>query len=224
LATAESDDRTFAMTQYERFRSALQAIAGAGIPIGTRHLANSAGTLRFPDMRLDAVRTGLLVYGIRPDAPDLESLDLRPALCWKTRLAFLQHLAAGSPVSYGGTYVTERDSLIGVLPLGYADGYPRSASNRAHVLVRGRPCPVVGVVCMDHLMIDATDVGEAQIGDEATLVGRQGKARITANQLAGWADTVVHGVPTAIGRRVKRLHLDHGQPLDPGPGMESERQ
>lgn len=216
LATAESKDPAYACTQFERFQQAVQQITAAGINPGRRHLANSAATLRFPEMRLDGVRTGLLIHGILPDAPDLEPLDLRPALTWKTILSFLQRLPAGSSISYGGTYVTPRESLVGVLPLGYADGYPRQGSNRAQVLLRGRLCPVIGVVCMDHTMVDLTSVPDAQAGDEVVLIGPQGDSRITANQLAQWADTVVHEIPTAIGKRVRRVYVDREQPLDPG--------
>ena len=112
--------------------------------------------------------------------------------------------------------MTTRETPVGVLPLGYADGYPRHASNRAQVLVRGRACPVIGVVCMDHTMVDLGPAGEAGVGEEVVLVGRQGDARITANQLAQWAGSVVHEVPTVIGKRVRRVYLDREQPLDPG--------
>ncbi len=216
LATAESEHTAYAQTQFERFQQAVRHIAAAGIDPGRRHLANSAATLRFPEMRLDGVRTGLLIHGLYPDAPGLEPLDLRPALTWKTSLSFLQRLPAGSPISYGSTYVTPRASLVGVLPLGYADGYPRHASNRAHVLIRGRLCPVIGVVCMDHTIIDLTSVPDAQVGDEVVLIGRQGNSRLTANHLAQWADTVVHEIPTAIGKRVRRVYVDREQPIDPG--------
>jgi len=223
LATADSEDTSYTWQQFGRFREALHGLAAAGISPGLRHLANSAATLRFPEMHLDGVRAGLLIYGIRPDAPGLQPLDLRPALTWKTRLAFCHRLPAGSAVSYGGTYVAPRESLVGVLPVGYADGYPRQASNRGHVLVRGRLCPVIGVVCMDQVMIDATPAAEARPGDEVVLIGRQGNALITANQLARWANTVVHETTTVIGRRVRRVHLDPAQPRDPGFAAEDER-
>ncbi len=216
LATAESEDSSFARVQFERFEAALQELEAAGIPCGMRHLANSAATLRFPEMLLEGVRAGLLIYGIYPDAPGLAAVDLRPAMSWRTRLSFLHRLPAGSPVSYGCTHVADHDCLVGVLPLGYADGYPRSASNRGHVLLRGKPCPVIGVVCMDHMMIDATDVPEAEVDDEVVLLGQQGNATITANQLAQWAETVVHEVSTAIGRRVTRVYLEREQSHDPG--------
>lgn len=222
LATAESADPSYARTQFLRFQEALEQIGAAGINPGMRHIANSAGALRFPEMRLDGVRTGLLVYGILPDAPGLAPLDLRPVLTWKTGLAFVQRLPAGSPVSYGCTYVTSRECLVGVLPLGYADGYPRHASNRAKVLVRGRECSIIGVVCMDHVIVDLTPAEDARPGDEVVVIGRQGNSRISANQLAQWAGTVVHEIPTIIGRRVGRIYLDQEEPLDPGLSQEGE--
>ncbi len=222
LATAESDDPAYAQLQFERFDTVVRELSAAGIAPGLRHLANSAATLRFPAMLLDGVRAGLLVYGIRPDAPGLAPLDLRPAMTWKTRLSFLHRLPPGCCVSYGCTYVTERECLVGVLPLGYADGYPRRASNRSRVLLRGRMCPVIGVVCMDHLMIDASAVPDAEVDDEVILLGRQGNSAITPNQLAEWAGTVVHEVPTVIGHRVKHVYLDREQPPDPGRGPEGE--
>lgn len=208
LASAEAAGADYTWEQFRRFEDALDRMRGVGVPPGMRHLANSAAALRFPQMLLDGVRAGLLVYGIRPDAPELAPLDLRPALSWRTRVGFLQRVAAGSPISYGGTYVTDRERSIAVLPVGYADGYPRHASNRAQVLVGGRLCPVVGVVCMDHTMVDVTEAGDVQVGEQAVLVGRQGNEQITANELAAWAGTVVHEIPTAIGTRVARVYTD----------------
>lgn len=208
LATAEATDTTYADQQFARFRSAVLALRAAGINPGVRHLANSAATLRFPEMRLDGVRAGLLIYGLRPDAPGLAPLSLRPALTWKTRLAFTQRVPGGSAISYGGTHVTRDECLLGVLPLGYADGYPRRASNRAHVLLRGQPCPVVGTVCMDHVIVNASAAGDVQPGEEVVLVGRQGEHQVTANDLARWAETCLHEVTTVIGSRVARVYAN----------------
>lgn len=206
FASSEEPDSSYTELQFERFSQAVAALAGAGIGPGVRHAANSAAALRFPQMRLEGVRTGLLVYGIHPGGAAPELPALRPALTWKTRLAFTQWVRAGSQVSYGGTYVTQRESLVGVLPVGYAHGYPRRASSRAQVLVRGQRCPVIGRVCMAHVMIDATAVGEAQPGDEVVLLGRQGENQVTANDLAQWADTCVHEVTTVIAPRVRRVY------------------
>jgi len=212
LATAEAEDTTYAHLQYERYRGALCALAQVGIRPVLRHLANSAATLRFPEMRFDAVRTGLLVYGLSPEAPGLEAVELRPALRWKTRVAFVQVLPAGRPVSYSGTYVTKGNCRAGVLPIGYADGFPRQAGNRAQVLVRGTRCAVIGTVCMDHVMVDLTPAGGVEAGEEVVIIGTQGKARITANQVANWAGTVVHETPTVIGGRVARCYLNERRP------------
>jgi len=206
LATADDADPAYAQLQHAEFSRALQGLAGAGFHSLFRHMANSAATLRFPRMHLDAVRPGLLVYGIRPDAPGLPALDLQPALTWKTRVAFVRLLPGGHSVSYSRTYVADRERRCAVLPVGYADGYPRRSSNRAQVLARGAMCPVIGTVCMDHVMIDLTPAGDVAAGEEVVLLGAQGQARITANDIAAWAETVVHEVPTVIGNRVARCY------------------
>ncbi len=206
LASAEAEDPSYTKRQLDRFRRAVEGIRAAGVDPGLCHLANSAGTLRFPEARLDGVRVGLLTYGILPDAPDLPPLDLRPALTWRTRLSFVHRVAPGSLVSYGGTYRAAGERRLGALPVGYGDGYPRHASNRAYVLIRGKRCPVVGRVCMDHTLVDLTALRDAHAGEEVVLVGRQGDGRIAANDLARWAGGVVHEVTTSIGRRVVRIH------------------
>jgi alanine racemase len=209
LATAEAEETGYAQQQFARFGRAISEVVAAGADPGIRHLANSAAALRFPEMRLDRVRAGLLVYGIRPDVPGLAEIDLRPALTWKARLAFVQEQPAGSAISYGGTHITGDRCRTAVLPLGYADGYPRHASNRAHVLVRGEICPVIGRVCMDHVIVEVTAAGEVGPGEEAVLIGSQGDRCISANELAQWADTCAHEVTTVIGRRVARVYVDH---------------
>jgi len=206
LATAEAADDSYARLQFGRYEAALHELREAGISPGMRHLCNSAATLRFHEMRLDAVRVGLLTYGILPQASGLPPLDLQQALTWKTRIAFAHRLPAGHLVSYGCTYRALGPRLVAALPVGYADGYPRHASNRGRVLLRGHSCPIVGMVCMDYTMIDATAAGSAEIGDEVVLLGRQGVARITPSQLADWAETVVHEVTTGIGRRVAHTY------------------
>jgi len=206
LASAEAEDPAFTHLQIDRFRRAIEEMRAAGLDPGLCHLANSAGILRFPEAHFGGARAGLLTYGILPDASGLPPLDLRPALTWRTRLAFVHHLPPGAVVSYGGTYRAAGRAVIGALPLGYGDGYPRHASNRAYVLIRGKRCPVVGRVCMDHTLVDLTALGDVGLGEEVVLVGRQGDDRITANDLARWAGGVVHEVTTSIGNRVVRAY------------------
>jgi alanine racemase len=149
-----------------------------------------------------------MLYGYAP-APHLAArAAVRPAMRLRTRVAQTRVVPAGTPVSYAGTFVTTRPSTIATLPVGYADGYHRLASNRAQVLLRGRRAPVAGRVCMDQTMIDATDVGGGQAGDPVVLFGPQGDTTLGADELAGWCDTIAYEVLTSVGRRVPRVYVD----------------
>jgi len=204
LATAEEADRSFARAQFAAFDAAAAAIREAGLPLPPRHLANSAGLLNFPEMRLDLVRPGLLIYGLSPGGALETGPDLRPALTWKTRVEFVKRVPAGTTVSYGRTWTARREAIVATLPVGYADGYPRALSNRGQGLVGGRRCPVVGAVCMDHIMLEVGE--EVGVGDEVVLIGRQGVEELTANDLAEAAGTVVHEIVARLGRRLPRLY------------------
>jgi alanine racemase len=133
-----------------------------------------------------------------------EKVALSPVLTWKTGIIHLKQVPAGTPISYGGTWVAPRESLVATLPIGYADGYSRMYSNRARVLVRGRRAPIAGRVCMDLCMVDVTDVPGVAVGDEVVLLGEQGSERITAEELAGLAQTIHYEVICAVGARVPR--------------------
>jgi alanine racemase len=174
------------------------------------HSLNSAGILGFPEFAADLVRPGLILYGSAYPAA-FQSL-LRPALTWKTRVLLVRDLEAGRSVSYGRTFVTARPSRIAALGVGYADGFPRQASNRgAEVLVRGRRCSVVGRVTMDQILVDVTDVPAVNEGDEAVLVGRQGGEEILARELADHAGTIAWDIFTGLGPRVERFFLPDRQ-------------
>ncbi|NTU59643.1 MAG: alanine racemase, partial [Deltaproteobacteria bacterium] len=192
--------------QLERFRGVLATLAAAGVEPGTVHAANSAGCLSDPATRFDLVRLGLSLYGIPPVAGLPYAPALTPALAWTTEVEYLRDVPAGSPLSYGGTFVTQRPSRIAVLPVGYADGYRRSLGNRAEVLVRGRRAPVVGRVTMDMALVDVTDVAGAARGDEVVLLGDQGGQTVSAHDLAGWLDTIPYEVLCCIGARVPRAY------------------
>jgi alanine racemase len=206
LATAEDEDTTFALEQFARFQEALGALEEAGIPVPMRHIANSAAALNFPQMHLDLVRPGLLGYGITPPGAR-GAPDLRPALAWKSRIAFVKRVPAGTSLSYGRTYVTARETTVATLPVGYADGYCRLLSNRGIILVRGKHFPVAGRVCMDHILLDMGDEPDLHASEEAVLIGRQEGAEITANELADAQGTVVHEVVARLGKRLPRIYL-----------------
>ena len=204
FASADAVDTASARAQLERFRDAVDALAAAGVRPAHVHLANSAAVLSAPAAHFSVVRPGIMLYGC-PPAPHLAArAGLRPAMRLRTAVAQVRRVPAGTAVGYGGTFVTRRPSLIGVLPVGYADGYHRLASNCASVVVRGRRVPVAGRVCMDHTMIDLTDAGEVAAGEPVVLFGPE----LSADELAGWCETISYEMLTAVGRRVKRVAVE----------------
>ncbi|HWM25365.1 MAG TPA: alanine racemase [Chthoniobacterales bacterium] len=170
------------------------------------HVLPSAGVLAYTDPPFDIVRAGLMLYGISP-FPEFQKL-LRPALTWKTRISLIRDMPAGHGISYGRTFITPRAMRVATLSAGYADGYPRHLSNReAAVLVRGRRCALLGRVTMDLMMIDVSQIDDAEVGDEVVLLGRQGDEEISATELAERADTISWEIVTRIGSRVRRVYV-----------------
>jgi alanine racemase len=204
FADADLQDKQFASVQMDRFESLVRALEGRGIAVPLRHAANSAAVLTYDRALLTMVRPGLMLYGYNPVEKRAPS-ELRPVLSWLTRVAFVKKVPAGTPVSYGRTFVTKRDSLIATVPVGYADGLDRALSNRGEALVRGVRVPVAGRVCMDMTMLDVTDVPGAAEGDEVVLIGAQGSERITADEIAGKAGTISYEVLCGISGRVPRV-------------------
>jgi alanine racemase len=200
------DDRAFTDEQLARFTKCLDLARQRGIKPSFVHLANSAAATLWPEARFNLVRSGLMLYGYHP-SPNLERLiSLRPVLRWKTAILSLKPVAAGDPVSYGRTYHCCKESLVAVLPVGYADGYNRRLSNRGAVIIRGKRAKVLGIVCMDLTMVDVSEIPGVQVGDEVVLLGRQGSEEITAVEMAGWIETIPYEVLCAIGRRVPRVY------------------
>ncbi len=206
LASADVRDDASAEDQLARFRELLDAAKSAGLTVKIAHIANTAAILRFPASYFDLVRPGLMLYGYA-NGPSAAT-DLRPALSWKTRIVQVKRIGAGQPISYGGTFVTSRPSTLAILPVGYADGYSRALSNSGHVLVGGRAVPIVGRVCMDLTVVDVSDLPNVRPGDEAVLVGRQGAAAITADDLAGWQGTISYEVLCQISPRLTRVYSE----------------
>lgn len=209
LADACNEDLSWSCEQLRRFLATLGLF---GVDTAEKrpmiHLANSAAIVRMPTTHHDAVRPGAILYGLNPGfMPELMLDDLRPALALRARLATVKTVEAGEPVGYNRTWYAERDSRIAVLSLGYADGYPRTLSNNADVLVGGRRCPLVGLVSMDAITIDVTDVPGAQIGDEAVLIGAQGGERVTVEELAARGGTIVEEIVARLTRRLPRVYL-----------------
>ena len=170
-----------------------------------RHCANSAAALRHPEWALDMVREGISLYGY----PPVETgLDLKPCMSWKAEISYIKTLPAGCSISYGRTFVTQRETRVATITCGYGDGYHRAASGQAEVLIRGRRAKVLGRICMDQMMVDVTEIPEAETGDPVTLMGRDGEEMISAEDLARWAGTISYEVLLSRGGRVPLVTAD----------------
>lgn len=205
--------RDYPRLQLRIFREASDRLRAAGFRIPLRHMASSAAALVFPETRFDLVRAGIGLYGLWPSKETLLSCHLRkgapprlrPVLAWKARVAQVKEVPAGAFVGYGCTYRTTRRSRLAVIPAGYAEGYDRRLSNAGHVLIRGRRAPVRGRVAMDFFTADVTDIPGVALEDEATLIGRDGRERVTADQLAGLSGTIAYEIVARISPLVPRI-------------------
>jgi len=205
FSEADLADRSYALHQLKLFNDIKSAIAARiGRPLMS-HIANSAAVLSFKDALMDAVRPGLLLYG---SSPFQDSFGLRPLMTVKTRVLAVRSLCAGTPVSYGRTFVAKNDCRIAVVPVGYADGYNRLFSNNGEMLVRGRRAPVAGRVCMDVTMLDVTGIGGVCEGDEVVILGGQGNETITAADLAARIGTIPYEILTSLGGRSRRVYIN----------------
>ncbi len=207
LAAAEELDSTFTRDQLATFARATADFD----PTVERHIAASAAAMLWPQTRLGAIRAGIAIYGIWPSRPTEaimreRGLTLVPALSWRTRIVVVREVPAETPVGYGCTYRTTRASRIGVLPIGYAEGLPRSLSNRGAVLVGGQRVPIVGRVCMNMTFVDLTGVPQANTHSVVTLIGSDGSERIDAEEAAGWADTIGYELVTRLPAHVPRRY------------------
>jgi len=209
---ADDEDLGFAHEQVARFRAVLDRLAERGIRPPLVHASNSAGTLNLPEATFDGVRVGLIAYGHVPPHARAD-LALQPVMAFKSRLLQVRDLPAGTPVSYGRTWVAERPSRIGVVGVGYGHGLSWLLSNRGAMLVGGRRAPIVGRVTMDLTMIDLTATPDAQVGDEVIVFGEQGREHIRLEEVAAWSETLPYEVMCTIGKRVTRIYVRGGRPV-----------
>lgn len=206
FANADSLDLTDARLQLERFNEVLRFYERRSLPMPIRHMANSAAVMKLPDSYLDMVRPGIILYGVYPYPENAHTLEVKPALTWKSRVVYFKVVKSGHAVSYGSTWRPDHDVRVVTIPVGYGDGYFRSMSNRAWVIIRGKKYQQVGRICMDQTMVNL-ERDSAYNGDEAILLGEAGGERITAEDLAEWAGTIPYEVLTNINTRVPRLYL-----------------
>ncbi|MGI6107731.1 MAG: alanine racemase [Lachnospiraceae bacterium] len=214
LATADCADRTPSLAQIEKFRGAIRALEAIGLRPQICHIGNSAAAMEMKDIPGDMFRIGISLYGYYPsDEMNRGAFPLRPSLTLKTRVIYVKTVPAGTAIGYGGTFVTEHESVIATVGIGYGDGYPRSASGRGQMIVHGRRAPIAGRVCMDQTMLDVTGIPDVKTGDEVTAIGRDGDAGITLEDLAEVSGRFHYEILCDINPRVPRIYLpaDNGE-------------
>ncbi|HEY5583003.1 MAG TPA: alanine racemase [Ruminiclostridium sp.] len=213
FATADEKNREYTLTQFERFMSICSELQRIGIHIPVKHCANSAGVIEYPEMHLDMVRPGIILYGMYPSEDvDKTKIDLKPAMTLKANIILVKEVEKSTSISYGRIFTTQRNSKIATIPIGYADGYMRMLSNKGKVLIHSQYAPVVGRVCMDQCMIDVTDLNcDVEVGDEVVLVGEQGNNIITAEDVAQSIGMINYELVCIVGKRMPRAFIQDGK-------------
>ncbi|HMS84397.1 MAG TPA: alanine racemase [Nitrospira sp.] len=206
FADSDGPDSIATEEQLRRFNRAIRVVVDGGFHVPLIHLANSGGVIRVPSSHFTLVRPGIMLYGYHTLPSTVPAPDLQPVLSLTTHIAQLRTIQPGGTVSYNQTFTAQRLTRIAILPIGYADGLSRRLSNRGHVLIRGQRVPIVGLVCMDMVMVDVTTLPDTTIGDEVVLIGQQGNERLTAGDIAQWAGTISYEVLCAISPKIPRLY------------------
>ncbi len=211
FSSADDEDLSVTQAQLEKFQTALTILQKEGVHTPIVHCANTSALFKFPESHFNMVRPGLILYGVLP-SPSLRPIidqgenPFQPVMQWKSQIILLKPIAKNQPVSYSGSFTTQRDSLIATLPIGYADGLHRMLSNKMDVLIRGRRAPQVGNICMDMILIDVTDIPDVQAGDEVVIFGRQGDEMISVEELAVKGKTIPYEILCSVSKRVPRIY------------------
>lgn len=208
FATADEKDKTFANLQIERYKIFAEKLKQAGVRVPIETIANSAAIMELPRAHFDAVRPGIILYGCYPSSEvDKTELDIKPVMSVKANIIHLKKVPIGFSCGYGRKFVAERESVIGTLALGYADGYPRPYSKDAKVIVNGKLAPIAGNICMDQCMVDLTDVDGVKVGDEVIIMGSDGTHTILADDIAAATGTINYEIVCAFGQRLPKIYI-----------------
>lgn len=212
FAASDETDKTSAEHQFKLFTDFTGRLEKEGIHFTYRHCANSAAVIDMPQVDLDMVRLGIAMYGMYPsDEVKKEKVELFPALDLKSHVTMVKEIPAGEKVSYSGTFTTTRTTKLATVSVGYGDGYPRALSSKGYVLVRGQKAPIVGRVCMDQMMVDVTDIENVTRADIVTLIGKDGDAEITVEEIAALAGTFNYEFVCDLGKRIPRSYYLNGE-------------
>ncbi|MCF8001122.1 MAG: alanine racemase [Halanaerobiales bacterium] len=208
FAKADEEDKKYTYDQWEKFQMVIDKLKEENIEIPIKQAANSATIIDLPQMALNMVRPGIMMYGLRPSHEVDQDFKLKPALSWKGKIVYLKEVPPGTGISYGATYVTEKEAKIATIPMGYADGYSRLLSNKGEVLINGQRAPIRGRVCMDQFMVDVSHIDNVKIGDEVVLIGTQGDKEVTATEMADIIGTINYEITCDITKRVPRIYIE----------------
>ena len=212
FARADETDKAPAVEQLKRYLTFADLLEKAGVQIPLKHCSNSAGIIRMPEANLNLVRAGITIYGIYPsDEVERDIVKLKPAMELKSHVAYVKDLPAGTAISYGGTFASENDLRVATIPVGYADGYPRTLSNKGWVLIHGQKAPILGRVCMDQFMVDVTHIPDVKHGDEVTLIGRDGDEFISIETFGDMSGRFSYEFACDISKRVPRVYIKDGR-------------
>lgn len=212
FACADESDKTSVRKQLSRFLLFADKLEKEGIHIPVKHVSNSASIIDLPEANLDMVRSGIVTYGMYPsDEVNKNSLMLQPALTLKSNVVYVKEVEAGTGISYNSTYITDHDSVIATIPVGYADGYPRQLSSKGRILIHGKSAPIVGRVCMDQFMVDVTNIPDVKEGDMVTLIGQDGDESISIEEVANLVGSFNYELVCDIGKRVPRVYYKEGK-------------
>jgi alanine racemase len=215
FSSADDEDISITQAQLEKFQTSLAILQKQGVSVPISHCANTSALFKFPESHFNMVRPGLILYGTLP-SPSLQTVldqkknltPFQPVMQWKSQIILVKAISKGQPVSYSGSFTTQRDSLIATLPIGYADGLHRNLSNKMEVLIRGKRVPQIGNICMDMTLIDVTGIADVQAGDEVVLFGKQEDQMISVEEMATKGGTIPYEILCNVGKRVPRVYLN----------------
>ena len=210
VSDESEEGRAFTLKQYQNFTHVKDSLEAAGLNIPICHCSNSGAIEDYENTYCDMVRAGIILYGLAPSPKLAGKLDLQPAMTLKTTVAYVKNLKAGADISYGRTFTAERDMKIATVPIGYADGFVRQNAAEGYMLVNGKRAKIVGRICMDQTMLDVTDIGDVNIGDEVIVFGDGTHGEPTADMLAANTDTINYEVVCLVGKRVPRIYYQNG--------------
>ena len=212
FARADETDKTPAADQLNRYLTFAELLEKSGVHIPLKHCSNSAGIIRMKEANLDAVRAGITIYGIYPSSEvERDIVKLEPAMELKSHISYVKDLEPGASISYGGTYTADKKIRVATIPAGYADGYPRTLSNKGWVLIHGQKAPILGRVCMDQFMVNVSDIPDVKAGDEVTLIGKDGDEFISIETFGDMSGRFSYEFACDISKRVPRVYLKNGK-------------